>query len=276
MTGKKSLFMARDIFFSQGFFERCQFLSFGSVFSLRVSGGDSSGKGPAGRTKVSNGINPNRRFWRWAGGGAVRGGSLLVAAFYLSACSCSGGRNRTDIEPIADMAKQKNIKPQEGGEGGGMLQRLPPEGARARNRSYYPYKGDPVRASRQLKNPLQLTPEVTARGELYYTRYCIYCHGTRGDGREGALVAPRMAVPPPSLLTDKVKAYSDGRIYHIIYNGQGLMGAYRIQLGANEQALIRYAKGKARAPYRGFDSIWAVVQYVRVLQRRFVSPEGGE
>ena len=190
---------------------------------------------------------------------------FILVSFLLSACTCSGGKNRTDIEPIGDMAQQKNIKPQEGSDKGELLQRLPPEGARARNRSYYPYESS-IQAGNKLKNPLKMTPDVISKGQIYYTRYCIYCHGTKGDGKEGATVAPRMAVPPPSLLTSKAKSYPDGSIYHIIYNGQGLMGAYRIQLGSDEQALTRYM-GDQPSGYRGFESIWAVVSYVRFLQK---------
>ena len=189
---------------------------------------------------------------------------FIMFGFYLASCTCSGGRNQTDWEPIWDMSKQQNIKPQEGSDEGGMLQRLPPEGARARNRSYYPYK-NPREAGEKLKNPLRLTADVLERGQLYYTRYCVYCHGTKGDGKEGATVAPRMTTHPPSLLTKKAGAYSDGHIYHIIYNGQGLMGSYRIQLGSDEQTLTRYMRGQS-SDYRGFESIWSVVNYVRFLQ----------
>lgn len=189
---------------------------------------------------------------------------FLLISFFLSACSCSGKRNLTDWELIADMIQQKSIKPQEGGQSGEMLQRLPPEGTRARNRSYYPYE-NPAEAGEKLNNPLEMTADVLKQGQLYYTRYCVYCHGTKGDGKEGATVAPRMATAPPSLLTDKARAYSDGHIYHILYNGQGLMGAYRIQLGSDEQTLTHYMKDSP-SDYQGFKSIWSVVNYVRFLQ----------
>ena len=118
--------------------------------------------------------------------------------------------------------------------------RLPPEGARARNRSYYPYSKDPEAAAAKLKNPLPASVEVFQEGEIHYRKFCIYCHGSKGGGKESATVAPKMAVPPPSLLTPKAQGYSDGRIYHIIYNGIGLMGPYRIQLGRDEKAMKEY------------------------------------
>lgn len=190
---------------------------------------------------------------------------VILLGFLLIGCACSGGNNRTDSEWVLDMIQQKHIKPQEGGEEGQLQMLLPPEGAKAQNRSYYPYTNDPLKAEKELKNPLTLTSEILKEGKTYYTQFCIYCHGRRGDGLEGAAVAPKMLIKPPSLLTDKAKSYSDGRIYHITHEGQGLMGAYRIQLGTNEQILKGYLAEEN--PYRGSKRIWSVVFYIRSLQK---------
>ena len=199
--------------------------------------------------------------------------SYLVLILYLGACSCSGSKNQTDSQWTTDMASQNSVKAQEGGKKGELLMRLSPEGSRARNRSYYPYPKDPVAAGRNLKNPLSSSPEVLLQGQKHYQRYCIYCHGTYGDAGKGASVAPKMLVPPASLLTDKAKAYSDGRIYHIIYQGQGLMGAYNLQLETNEQALMsRYIKEGTKAGYTGSKNIWSLVHYVRALQQKKAMP----
>lgn len=191
---------------------------------------------------------------------------VFFCLFFLAGCSCSGGRNRTDHELILDMIQQKAIKPQEGSFTGEIQMRQPPEGTRARGRAYYPYPNAPFKAAENLKNPLPAgDPEVIAKGQLYYEKFCIYCHGEKGNGKGvRATVAPKMTVKPPSLLTDKARNFSDGRIYHIIYNGQGLMGAYRIQLGANEQLLGQYMTSEGE--YRGSKRIWAVVHYIRRLQ----------
>lgn len=193
---------------------------------------------------------------------------LLSFFVFLASCTCSGGRNRTDSQWTTDMAKQNNVKPQEASDSGEILMNEPPEGTRARNRRYYPYSRKPLEAGKKLKNPLKNSAEVLAKGKTYYKRYCIYCHGDRGDAGEGALVASKMFIKPLSLLTNKAKSYSDGRIYHIIYEGQGLMGAYRVQLETNEQVIMNhYIKGEKTGKYRGSDSIWSVVHYVRFLQR---------
>ncbi len=192
---------------------------------------------------------------------------LPLLAFCLGACSCSGGKNRTDSQWTRDMAKQNNVKAQEGSDEGKMLMKMPPEGTRARNRRYYPYAGNPLTASKKLKNPLKYTEEALAQGRALYQKFCVYCHGAYGDSGEGASVAPKMAIKPASLLTDKAKGYSDGRIYHIIYEGQGLMGAYRIQLETNEQTAMSHYMSSGDSPYKGSSGIWSVVHYVRSLQK---------
>ena len=199
---------------------------------------------------------------------------LIFFGFFLVGCSCSGGDNLTDSEWVLDMIQQKHIKPQEGGEKGQLQMLLPPEGTKAQNRSYYPYTNDPLKAEKELKNPFKRAPEILKEGETYYVQYCIYCHGKTGDGLEGATVAPKMLVKPPSLLTDKAKNYSDGRIYHIIHEGQGLMGAYRIQLGTKEQALKGYLTEENS--YKGSKRIWAVTVYLRSLQKLSEKKENKE
>ena len=191
---------------------------------------------------------------------------LILGLLFFAGCSCSGGKNRTDSQWTTDMAKQSNIKAQEGTDEGDLLMKESPKGTRARNRRYYPYTGDPLMAGEKLKNPL-VENEKIMTGKKHYERYCVYCHGTRGDVGEGATVAPKMFIKPPSLLTDKAKAYSDGRLYHIIYDGQGLMGAYRIQLETSEQVALSHFMKDSSKKYKGSESIWSVVNYIRLLQK---------
>ena len=175
-------------------------------------------------------------------------GFWLFSLFLLAGCSCSGGRNRTDVEWLQDMMKQPSFKEQEGGAKGESTLRIPPKNTRARNKEYYPYKGRVQLAEKNLQNPYagQLTAAVIGRGKRQYEKTCIVCHGPKGDGV--GLVSMKMAVRPPSLLTVKVMNYSDGRIYHIIHEGQGLMGSYKKQV------------------FRKKDR-WALVNYIRMLQR---------
>ena len=182
----------------------------------------------------------------------------LFAFLYLANCSCSGSNNTTDLEHVYDMGQQINIKPQEEGV------RVSPKNSRARNRIYYPYK-TAKEAGESMTNYLKPTKDVILQGENLYKKYCIYCHGQKGDGGEGATVAPKMQIQPPSLLTQKVQDYPDGWIYHILHEGQGLMGSYRIQLVTNEQVLND--KKVKTSKYVGWKSIWSLIHYIRVLQK---------
>jgi mono/diheme cytochrome c family protein len=88
------------------------------------------------------------------------------------------------------------------------------------------------------------------RGRRIFNNLCIACHGQYGlgDGR----VPPRGLPPPPSLLDRRERDFSDARIFHIITSGQNVMPSYAWQLPPADR--------------------WAVVHYVRALQRAFPEP----
>ena len=72
----------------------------------------------------------------------------------------------------------------------------------------------------------------------------MVCHGSEGLG-DGSIVPkyPR----PPSLQSEKILNYKDGQIFHVITVGQNLMPSYASQIDAVDR--------------------WAVINYVRVLQK---------
>lgn len=176
---------------------------------------------------------------------------ILAGLALLSLVACDAGKNQTNVELIQDMMDQISIKAQDAqvNDPSGTAMRVPPEGTVSREHIPYMYPTDPIAAENNLKNPFsgELSPEVVSLGGKNYEIYCGVCHGMGGAG-DGP-VAEKMALRPPSLLTDKVKNFNDGRIFHIITMGQGVMGSYLNQI-PNE---------KAR---------WAIVNYVRTLQKK--------
>lgn len=167
--------------------------------------------------------------------------------------SCSGGtrpklHTEPNVELIQDMMDQAAIKAQDydhvTGEAGA---RIPPAGTVPQGYVPYKFKGDPAGGA-TLKNPLagDLSPEILTIGQKKYETYCLVCHGVTGAG-DGP-VAVKMALKPPSVLTDKIISMSDGGIYHIITDGQGVMSSYAYQLVDEKDR-------------------WAIVNYIRSLQK---------
>lgn len=170
-----------------------------------------------------------------------------ASVFLLTACNGSG--NNTNIEWIQNMMDQVSIKSQDWDpkEGDKVQMRMPPVGTVARGHTPYKFANDPAGAEKQA-NPLagKTSPEIMEKGHKYYGIYCLVCHGEKGGG--DGLVAEKMAVKPRNLLLPEAKAYTDGRIYHAITAGKGVMGSYAGQIPSEE---VR----------------WAIVNYVRTLQR---------
>jgi mono/diheme cytochrome c family protein len=82
------------------------------------------------------------------------------------------------------------------------------------------------------------------RGRDRFERFCAPCHGALGNG--ASVTARDMTLRrPPSLLTPRVAAFPDQRIFDVISGGYGLMPAYAYQLPPEDR--------------------WAVVQFLRVL-----------
>lgn len=174
---------------------------------------------------------------------------LFVLFFFV--LGCVGGKDKTNIELVQDMMDQESLKAQEWDEKrnapSGLL---PPENSIPRGPlNPYPYKGNLKEAIKKLRNPYKgnFSPEILALGKKYYQINCVVCHGEKGLG--DGLVASKMILKPPSFVSDKILKEPDQNIYHTIMEGYGLMGSYKNQILTE----------KAR---------WAVVNYVRSLQKR--------
>ncbi|MCK9408874.1 MAG: quinol:electron acceptor oxidoreductase subunit ActD [Bacteriovoracaceae bacterium] len=134
----------------------------------------------------------------------------------------------------------------------GRTMRLPVEGSVARGFIPYPYKlgvnADSV--GRFLVNPLLNTKATLDLGKRKFLTYCSPCHGNFGNGDS------RMngQFPnPPTLHSDKVRLWPDGAIFHTMTVGQNVMPGYQYQISREER--------------------WAVVKYIRTLQRAYNAKE---
>jgi len=127
-----------------------------------------------------------------------------------------------------------------------------PKGTVARGHLPFPYPAgfdQAEKAGRELSSPFsKLSSEerqekVLPRGKELYNNFCMVCHGETGKG-DGPVV-PRYP-GPPSFLDARLKGYSQGRIFHVITYGHGLMSSYSAQI-----------KQKDR---------WFITEYIKFLQ----------
>lgn len=149
------------------------------------------------------------------------------------------------ITPFNWMMDQEKLNPQKPSDifadGRGM--QLPVKGTVARGFIPYPYAGQ-TNPTEVLSNPTLPTKENLELGKAKFFTYCSPCHGYFADGDSRL----RGQFPnPPTLHSKRAKDFSDGMIYHIITNGQNAMPSYAAQITRDER--------------------WAIVNYVRALQR---------
>lgn len=106
-----------------------------------------------------------------------------------------------------------------------------------------------VVAWREIVAPIAMPPptaESIARGADRFGRFCAPCHGPLGDG-DSAIARDMVLRPPRSLHDPKVVDAPDVSLYRTIGEGYGMMPAYGSYLAESDR--------------------WAVVHYVRVLER---------
>ncbi|MFA6135197.1 MAG: cytochrome c [Phycisphaerae bacterium] len=93
--------------------------------------------------------------------------------------------------------------------------------------------------------PLPVDRALLARGQGRYQIYCAPCHGSLGDGN-GITKAYGMATTP-TYHDDRLRTMAEGEIFNTISNGKNTMMPYADKLSPDDR--------------------WAVVAYVRALQR---------
>lgn len=98
--------------------------------------------------------------------------------------------------------------------------------------------------------PYEVTAEFMAIGKEKYDIYCTVCHGATGMGNG---VTQNYGIAASNLNLDLYRERPDGNIYNTIANGYNTMMAYGDKLNVRER--------------------WAVVAYVRSLQRAYKASE---
>lgn len=124
--------------------------------------------------------------------------------------------------------------------------RMPVKGTIARGYLPYIYANDTAgygNAGRFLHNPLANNEANLKQGEELYGKFCVHCHGATGQG--DGLVGAKLPGAPPSY-SGTLKNLPEGKIFHSITYGKGLMGPH--------------------APLLNKEERWKVVLFVQKLQ----------
>ncbi len=173
-------------------------------------------------------------------------GVLAVTALVVSAGTYVTLNKLLYIVPFDWMMQQGKLKAQMPSDifRDGIGMRTPVEGTVARGFLPYPYKGKPEEAAKNLVNPLLPTAAVIDRGKERFLTFCSPCHGNFGTGE--SRLQGQFPIPP-TLHSDKVVNWPDGAIYHVITEGQNVMPSYAAQIARDDR--------------------WAIIDYIRVLQR---------
>jgi mono/diheme cytochrome c family protein len=149
------------------------------------------------------------------------------------------------LPPMVHMLEQPRLDAQEANaffpDGHGM--RPPVPGTVDREHVPYPFRTQEEAAA--LVNPLPRTAEVLRLGRKAYENHCAVCHGALGNGVP--TLTPAYGAKPANLQSRAIREVADGQIYHVIVRGKNAMPSYAADLTEEER--------------------WAIVHYVRVLER---------
>lgn len=187
----------------------------------------------------------------------IRSKHILVATLAgLTLAACTKDPNSPGYEYMPDMYRSGAVEayvdyhhPDE------QSAKLPPEGT-------IPFSVDPAKAifnmpyqfpntqagydqaGLMLKNPIPYSPEVVQEGKLIYEKMCMHCHGETGDG-QGQIAKNGKIEGIPSY-SGTLKDLPEGKMFHTITYGKGLMGSHAGQLNKEER--------------------WKVIFWVKALQ----------
>ena len=162
------------------------------------------------------------------------------------------------IEVFPDMDHQAKYKPQAESRffADGRADRPIPAGTVPRGRTVaadpaflraddFRYAGKAADGSFARGFPVAVTADFVRRGQNRYLIYCYPCHGALGDGN-GITKAYGM-LATPTYHDDRLRTMAEGEIFNTVTNGKNTMMPYAGKLSPDDR--------------------WAVIAYVRALQR---------
>jgi cytochrome c5 len=129
-----------------------------------------------------------------------------------------------------------------------LSQRTPVAGTVSREYTPYLYENNSKayeEAGLYLKNPMVYSEKFENEGKEIYTKYCVHCHGEAGagDGLVGQKLAGMIAYNDAAH-----KNLPEGKMYHSITYGKGVMGSHASQLSPEERWKVIFYVQKLQGP----------------------------
>jgi mono/diheme cytochrome c family protein len=179
-------------------------------------------------------------------------GLLRTIAAIVAACAVAGGglfaaeKLMPIVPPMIHMHEQPKLNAfQESAffaDGRGMRPAVAGTVARGH---LPPAFATPEEAGTLLSNPLPLTQPIAERGHKVFGDHCAICHGLVGDGVP--LLSRAYGGKPGNFLSNEIRARPDGHYFGVLMLGKNAMFSYAADLDQDDR--------------------WAVVHYIRILQR---------
>ncbi len=170
-----------------------------------------------------------------------RAAKLMLAGATLGTVALAGC-HESDIDP---MMRQEKYKPYWENRffADGRAMRVPPVNTVPRERKL------------DAMTPPPVTAALVERGRNRYDIHCAVCHGFAGDG--DSVVASKMSLRgPPTLVDDKIRAYTVQQIYLVATEGYGYMPKYDAEIPARDRwAIANYIKALQLSQHASLDDV---------------------
>jgi len=212
-----------------------------AIAALKAAGGDAVEVIPAPVYR-----KPGVAWWAKSTGGIAT--ACLVAGFGTTWVI----RTFPTMRPMVEMQNQPRLDAEAPdsffASGRGM--QLPPQGTVSRE--FMPIVAtSPEEGGRDLVNPLPVTAPVLERGRQMFDMHCAVCHDKLGTGKPW--LDSTYLAQPTDLQSTTIRDAADGFLYWVISKGFASMPAYGADISQHDR--------------------WAIVRYMRALQRSQDAPQ---
>lgn len=113
--------------------------------------------------------------------------------------------------------------------------------------------------------PFQITKEVLARGKDRFNVFCAPCHARSGNGL--GMIVQRGFPQPESFHIDRLRSASPGYFYGVLMDGYGKTNNVKVQNADGTTSIQEDYVHPAIATKSTAEDRWAIIAYIRALQR---------